>query len=160
MVPQPFIYAHYASTIYIWPFRYDTQPSCHLYFRYGVDTIECGFTKTHAWHDNNMQYNSCIWTERQISCQGFYLWVFSILHSIKRLITKKKLSQYKGRNNYVDLVLKTCLRFYLYVFNNSISGSFFFRKTIFGFIYHDTHDSFPLGWCVDRVVGNWENYQE
>ena len=108
MAPQPFIYAHYASTIYIWPFRYDTQPSCHLYFRYGVDTIECGFTKTHAWHDNNMQYNSCIWTERQISCQGFYLWVFSILHSIKRLITKKKLSQYKGRNNYVDLVLKTC----------------------------------------------------
>ena len=22
---------------------------------------------------------------------------------------------------------------------------FFFRKTIFGFVYHDTYDSFPLG---------------
>ena len=74
--------------------------------------------------------------------QGFYLkctsnWrsVFNTPFTQNSLITKRKLPQDVNHNNYVDLVLKTCQRFYPYVFNKWKS---LFRKIIFESVYHDT----------------------
>ena len=61
--------------------------------------------------------------------------VFNTPFTQNSLITKRKLPQDVNHNNYVYLVLKTCQRFYPYVFNK---WKFLFRKIIFESVYHDT----------------------
>ena len=51
--------------------------------------------------------------------------VFSILHSLKKLLASEQISAERNRNNYVGLILK---QFKDFILKFSISGSFFSEK--------------------------------